>query len=101
MSAVEHISTFNGLLNQLQDLGLQIFKDKIQEIFLLMTLSETWVALVVSFSNSAQSAVHIINVSSQNSLKGGILEEIWSSKSVSYDYLCIFSCEASSMLDKS
>ena len=43
----EHISTFNGLLNQLQDLGLQIFNDKIKAIFLLMTLSETWAALVV------------------------------------------------------
>ena len=46
-SVAEHISTFNGLLNQLQDLGLQIFNDKIKAIFLLMTLSETWAALVV------------------------------------------------------
>ena len=46
-SAAKHISTFNGLLNQLQDLGLQIFNDKIKAIFLLMTLSETWAALVV------------------------------------------------------
>ena len=46
-TVAEHISTFNGLLNQLQDLGLQIFNDKIKAIFLLMTLSETWAALVV------------------------------------------------------
>ena len=38
----EHISTFNGLLNQLQDVGLQIFDDKMKAIFLLMTLLETW-----------------------------------------------------------
>ena len=35
-SAAEHISTFNGLLNQLQDVGLQIFDDKMKAIFLLM-----------------------------------------------------------------
>ena len=52
-SAAEHISTFNGLLNQLQDVGLQIFKDKMKAIFLLMRLLDTWEVLVVSLSNSA------------------------------------------------
>ena len=33
-SVAEHISTFNALLNQLEDVGLQIF--------LFMTLLETW-----------------------------------------------------------
>ena len=51
--ATEQIFTFNGLLNPLQDIGLQIFNDKMKAIFLLMTLSETWKALVVSLSNSA------------------------------------------------
>ena len=37
--AAEHISTFNGLLNQLQDVGLQIFDDKMKAIFLLTTFS--------------------------------------------------------------
>ena len=40
-SAAKHISTFNGLLNQLQDVGLQIFDDKMKAIFLPMTLPET------------------------------------------------------------
>ena len=40
--AVEHISTFNGLLNQLQNMGLQIFDDKMKSYFLLMTLLEIW-----------------------------------------------------------
>ena len=52
-SAAKHISTFNGLLNQLQHVGLQIFDNKIKAIFLLMMLPKTWETLVVSLSNSA------------------------------------------------
>ena len=52
-SATEHISTFNGQLNQLHDVGfLQIFHDKMKAIFLLMSLPEPWEPLVVSLSNS-------------------------------------------------
>ena len=41
-----------------------------------------------------QTAVHIINRSPHNSLKDGIPEDIWSSKSASFDRLHIFGCEA-------
>ena len=51
-SAAKHISTFNGLLNQLEDVEWRIFDDKMKAIFLLMTLLKTWEALVVSLSNS-------------------------------------------------
>ena len=51
--AAEHISTLNGLLNQLQDVGLQSFDNKMKAIFLLMTsLKHGREALVVSLSNS-------------------------------------------------
>ena len=40
-SASKHISKFSGVLNQLQDAGLQIFDDKMKAIFLPMTLPET------------------------------------------------------------
>ena len=54
---------------------------------------------IVNLSNAfwgeaLQTAVHIINLTLHNSLKGGISEEIWSSKSTSYDHLRIFGCEA-------
>ena len=38
----EQISTFNALLNQLEDAGLQIFEVKMTAMFLFMTLLETW-----------------------------------------------------------
>ena len=52
-SAAERISTFNGLRNQLQDVELQIFDNKMKAIFLLMILLETCEALVVSLSSNA------------------------------------------------
>ena len=41
-SAAKRISTFNGLLNQLEDVGSQIFEVKMTAVFLFMTLLETW-----------------------------------------------------------
>ena len=38
-SVVEGISEFNGLLNQLQDVGLWIFEYKMKAIFLHMTFA--------------------------------------------------------------
>ena len=54
---------------------------------------------IVNLSNAfwgeaLQTAVHIINRSPHNSLKDGIPEDIWSSKSASFDRLHIFGCEA-------
>ena len=54
---------------------------------------------IVNLSNAfwgeaLQFAMHIINRSSHNPLRGGIPEEIWSDKSSSYDHLFIFGCEA-------
>eukprot|EP00250_Pteridium_aquilinum_P032666 c4634_g1_i1 orf=197-415(+) len=51
-SVSEHLNVFTGILSQLQDSGLQPFDDKLIAIFLLMTLPESWEALVVSLSNS-------------------------------------------------
>ena len=64
-SATEHISTFNGQLNQLQDVGLQIF-DKMKAIFLLMMLPESWEVLVVS---------QIVQALLLMELRGAILNE--------------------------
>mgnify|MGYP000591964057 CR=1 FL=1 len=55
----EHISTFNGLLNQLQDMGLQVFDGEMNST-LLVTLLETWEALLVSLSNSAHGVTRSI-----------------------------------------
>ena len=51
-SVSEHLNAFTGVLSQLQDSGLQPFDDKLKAIFLLMTLPESWEALVVSLSNN-------------------------------------------------
>ena len=66
-SAAERISTFNGLRNQLQDVELQIFDNKMKAIFLLMILLETCEALVVSLSSNASLTF--------DGVKGAILNE--------------------------
>ena len=41
-NAIEHLSSFTGVLSQLQDCGLLAFDDKLKAIFLLMTLLDSW-----------------------------------------------------------
>ena len=56
-SAVERISTFNDLLNQLQEARLQVFDTEVEAIFLLMTLPETWENHLVLFANYAKQSL--------------------------------------------
>ena len=70
----EHISTFNDLLNQLQDVGLQIFDDKMKAIFLLMTLPETREALVVH--SQIVQALHLMDSEEQSSSKKFIEKQV-------------------------
>ncbi|MCO5614532.1 hypothetical protein L7F22_068815 [Adiantum nelumboides] len=51
-NAMEHLSSFSGVLSQLQDSGLPPFDDKLKAIILLMTLPDSWETLVVSVSNN-------------------------------------------------
>ncbi|KAH7438914.1 hypothetical protein KP509_04G036700 [Ceratopteris richardii] len=50
--ASEHLNAFTSILSQLQDAGLPPFDPKLKAIFLLMTLPDSWEALVVSLSNN-------------------------------------------------
>ena len=46
------------------------------------------------WEEALKTAVHVYNRSPHMSLKGGILEEVWSGKPTSYDHRRIFDCDA-------
>ena len=51
-SAADHINDFSGVLGLLQDADKPAFDDRLQAIFLLMTLPESWESLVIVLSNT-------------------------------------------------
>ncbi|MCO5595452.1 hypothetical protein L7F22_049495 [Adiantum nelumboides] len=60
-SISDHLNAFGGILSQLKDSSLQAFEDdKLKAIFLLMTLPDSWEALVVSLSNNPKHTLWLI-----------------------------------------
>ena len=55
-SVTEHLSEFQGLVNQMVTMKL-IIDDNLQALLLLSSLLDSWETLVVSFSNSAPNGV--------------------------------------------
>ena len=58
-SVTEHLRNFQGLLNELSTMKLEL-DDEVQTLLLLSSLPDSWETLVVSLSNSAPNGV--INV---------------------------------------
>lgn len=50
-SVIEHLSVFQGLVNQLSAMKL-VLEDELQALLLLSSLPDSWETLVVSLSNS-------------------------------------------------
>ena len=59
-SVVEHLSNFQGLLNELSTMKL-VLDDEVYALILLSSLPDSWETLVVSLSNSAPNGVIIVN----------------------------------------
>ena len=60
-SVTEHLSNFQGLLNELFTMKLEL-DDEVQALLLLSSLPDSWETLVVSLSNSAPNGVITINM---------------------------------------
>ena len=59
-SVVEHLSNFQGLLNELSTMKL-VLDDEVYALILLSSLPDSWETLVVSLSNSAPNGVITVN----------------------------------------
>jgi len=55
-SVTEHLSNFQGLLNELSTMKL-VLDDEVQALLMLSSLPDSWETLVVSLSNSAPNCV--------------------------------------------
>ena len=60
-SVVEHLGNFQGLLNELSTMKLEL-DDEVQTLLLLSSLPDNWETLVVSLSNSTSNGVIIVNM---------------------------------------
>ena len=60
-SVVEHLSNFQGLLNELSTMKL-VLDDEVYALILLSSLPDSWETLVVSLSNSAPNGVIIVKM---------------------------------------
>ena len=64
-SVTEHLRNFQGLLNELSTMKLEL-DDEVQNLLLLSSLPDSWETLVVSLSNSAPNRVIIVNMVKDN-----------------------------------
>ena len=64
-SVTEHLSNFQGLLNELFTMKLEL-DDEVQALLLLSSLPDSWKTLVVSLSNSTPNGVITINMVKDN-----------------------------------
>ena len=64
-SIAEHLSNFQGLLNELSTMKLKL-DDEVQALLLLSSLQDSWETLVVSLSNSTLNGVITINMVKDN-----------------------------------
>ena len=64
-SVVEHLGNFQGLLNELSTMKLEL-DDEVQTLLLLSSLPDNWETLVVSLSNSASNGVITVNMVKYN-----------------------------------
>ena len=64
-SVVEHLSNFQGLLNELSTMKLEL-DDEVQVLLLLSSLPDSWETLVVSLSDSTPNGVITINMVKDN-----------------------------------
>jgi hypothetical protein len=55
-NVIEHLSNFQGLLNELSTMKLMLY-DEVQALLVLSSLPDSWKTLVVSLSNSAPNGV--------------------------------------------
>ena len=60
-SVVEHLGNFQGLLNELSTMKLEL-DDEVQTLLLLSSLPDNWETLVVSLSNSTSNGVITVNM---------------------------------------
>ena len=60
-SVAEHLSNFQGLLNELSTMKLEL-DDEVQALLLLSSLPDGWETLVVSLSNSAPNGMITVNM---------------------------------------
>ena len=60
-SVAEHLSNFQGLLNELSTMKFEL-DDEVQLLLLLSSLPNSWETLVVSLSNSTPNGVIIVNM---------------------------------------
>jgi hypothetical protein len=60
-SVTEHLSNFQGLLNELSTMKL-VLDDNVQALLMLSSLPDSWETLVVSLSNSAPNGVMTIGM---------------------------------------
>ena len=64
-SVVEYLSNFQGFLNELSTMKLEL-DDKVHALLLLSSLLDIWETLVVSLSNSASNGVITVNMVKYN-----------------------------------
>ena len=64
-SVVEHLGNFQGLLNELSTMKLEL-DDEVQTLLLLSSLPDNWETLVVSLSNSTSNGVITVNMVKDN-----------------------------------
>ena len=64
-SVAEHLNNFQGLLNELSTMKLEL-DDEVQTVLLLSSLPDSWETLVVSLSNSAPNGVITVNMVKDN-----------------------------------
>ena len=64
-SVAEHLSNFQGLLNELSTMKLEL-DDEVQTLLLLSSLPDNWETLVVSLSNSTSNGVITVNMVKDN-----------------------------------
>ena len=64
-SVAKHLSNFQGLLNELSTMKLEL-NDEVQTLLLLSSLPDSWETLVVFLSNSTQNGVITINMVKNN-----------------------------------
>ena len=60
-SVAEHLSNFQGLLNEFSTMKLEL-DDEVHALLLLSSLPDSWKTLVVSLSNSAPNGVITVNM---------------------------------------
>ena len=64
-SVAEHLSNFQGLLNELSTMKLEL-DDKVHAFLLLNSLLDNWETLMISLSNSASNGVITVNMVKDN-----------------------------------